>query len=348
METYHGLGGKIKNSFVIYKSFNSEFLLGVKMLVTCGKIIEVTPIKGADFIVQAHVDCAEQGVWSGVVNKDIKEQDKVLVFFQDAVLPPSDRWAFLEKFKWRVRMSRFKGVPSECLILPFLEKEPEQSIGADLTEIYGVTKYEKSIPVSTAREAVGNFPSFIPKTDEPNFQKVREWASLLSKGDWYAAEKADGTSCTAYVDDEGKLHVCSRNLELREFTTDGKENLYWQAAKKYGLQSLPEGVALQFEIVGPGIQRNPMGLAQLEVRAFSLYDIMAKRYLPRSELDTLCKELSIPTAPKLPIEAKGYDAEELRQLAEIQYQNGKQGEGIVIRANDSSWSFKVINLNYKD
>lgn len=28
--------------------------------------------------------------------------------------------------------------------------------------------------------------------------------------------------------------------------------------------------------------------------------------------------------------------------------NGKPGEGIVIRAMDSSWSFKAINLNYKD
>ena len=31
-----------------------------------------------------------------------------------------------------------------------------------------------------------------------------------------------------------------------------------------------------------------------------------------------------------------------------QHGHAKPGEGIVIRAMDSSWSFKAINLNYKD
>jgi hypothetical protein len=35
-------------------------------------------------------------------------------------------------------------------------------------------------------------------------------------------------------------------------------------------------------------------------------------------------------------------------VAEIKCANGKPGEGIVIRANDSTWSFKVINLLYKE
>lgn len=42
------------------------------------------------------------------------------------------------------------------------------------------------------------------------------------------------------------------------------------------------------------------------------------------------------------------DADALRKLAEVKYPNGKHGEGIVIRALDSSWSFKTINLLYKD
>ena len=35
-----------------------------------------------------------------------------------------------------------------------------------------------------------------------------------------------------------------------------------------------------------------------------------------------------------------------RKMAEVNYSNGKHGEGIVIRALDSSFSFKVINLLY--
>ena len=44
----------------------------------------------------------------------------------------------------------------------------------------------------------------------------------------------------------------------------------------------------------------------------------------------------------------GEIADELRKMAEIKYANGKYGEGIVIRAFDHSWSFKVLNLNYKE
>jgi len=56
----------------------------------------------------------------------------------------------------------------------------------------------------------------------------------------------------------------------------------------------------------------------------------------------------VPLARRIPAEQRAHAAEELRKLAEIRYPNGKPGEGIVIRAMDSSWSFKAINLLYKD
>lgn len=315
-----------------------------KAMAVVGRIVETAPIEGADRIQQAVVVCGPSGKWSGVVGKDMECGQLVTVFLQDALLPPDDRWAFMEKHHWRVRMARFKGVPSECLIVP---GAPEMPPGTDLTEALGVTKYEKPIPASMGGDAVGAFPSFIPKTDEPNFQTVENWPALLAAGGWYATEKADGTSCTAWTDDDG-LHVCSRNWELKEFTASGASNVYWRAARQYRLDRLPHGVALQFEVVGPGIQGNPMGLSSLEARAFSLYSTVKHRYEPVAELMFMCGELGIPMATVLPIEPRAYTADELRKLAEIRYPNGKPGEGIVIRANDSSWSFKTINLLYKD
>jgi len=35
-------------------------------------------------------------------------------------------------------------------------------------------------------------------------------------------------------------------------------------------------------------------------------------------------------------------------MAEVKYPNGKHGEGVVIRGTDGGWSFKVLNLNYKN
>ena len=314
-------------------------------MAVIGRIVETASIEGADRIQQAVVECGASGKWTGVVGKDMAVGDTVTVFLQDAVLPPDPRWAFMEKHHWRVRMARFKGVPSECVIIP---GAPDMPAGTDLTEALGVTKYEKPIPAAMSGDAVGAFPNFSPKTDEPNFQTVPEMVWCLAECNWYAAEKADGSSTTAWVDEHGALHVASRNWELREFTASGAGNSYWRAARKYGMERLPHGLALQFEIVGPGIQGNPMGLKDLEARAFSLYNFKEHRYMGHVYLWNQCKDLGIPMARQIECDKRAYAADELRKLAEIRYANGKHGEGIVIRANDSSWSFKVINLLYKD
>ena len=317
-----------------------------KPLAVVGRIIEVAPIEGADRIQKVTVICGSSGKWTGVAGKDLHVGQLVTVFLQDAVLPPAKRWAFMEKMHWRVRMARFKGVPSECLIVSGVLDGA--AVGDDLTEQLGVTKYSKPIPTAMAGEMAGPFPDFIPKTDEPNFQTVPELVARMSTDAWYVTEKADGTSCTAWVDKQG-LHVCSRNWELREFTTSGVGNIYWQTARKYMLEQLPEGVALQFEIVGPGIQGNPMGLDSVQGRAFSLYHIADQAYTDMHQLVAVAELVGMPlakhlTAPSLMPQSD----DELRKMAEIHYPNGKHGEGIVVRACNSKWSFKVLNLNYKD
>lgn len=316
-------------------------------LAVIGRITSTAHIAGADLIQQVTVDCAEAGTWTGVASKSMAPSHRVLVLLQDALLPPDARWKFMERHQWRVRMARFKGVPSECVILPDDGLDPALQPGADVAQELGVTKYEKPVPASMGGDAVGAFPSFIPRTDEPNFQTVPELVARMATDPWYAAEKADGTSCTAWVDEAGVLHVCSRNWELKEDTATGAQNVYWRAARKYGLDRLPPGMALQFEVVGPGIQGNPMGLADLQARAFSLYFQEAKKYAHVTSLWELADSLGIPVAKLVLLDWKAFSADDLRALAAIRYPNGKHGEGVVVRARDSSWSFKVINLEYR-
>lgn len=320
----------------------------MKLAVT-GIVAATLPIPGADLIQQAIVDCGEEGQWSGVVSKDMAENDHVVVFMQDAILPPNERWGFMERHGWRVRMARFKGVPSECVIVPAIGDVEECKPGYGLDELLGVTKYEKKMPAVISGDAKGNFPAFIPKTDEPNFQRVRDLPDLLDGIDWYVTEKADGTSCTVWVDDDG-MHVCSRNLELKELAADGRGNIYWQTARKYGLDRLIPGVALQFEIVGPGIQGNPLGLDSVEMRAFTLYDIAGGQRLPFAALVAVCGHFGLPIAKVLGagFGFLGYDR--LRQMADEHcYANGTPAEGIVVRdVGTFGVSFKVISLNYKD
>lgn len=317
-------------------------------LAVIGQVSATKPIEGADRIHQAIVDCGDEGTWSGVVGKDINEGDKVVVFLQDAVLPENERWAFMSKHKWRVRMARFKGVPSECVIVPATELEQPLFIGTDLTQVYGVKKHEKPIPAAIAGDVRGNFPNFIPKTDEPNFQRVRDLEETMFGCDWVASVKYDGTSCTVWNDEEG-LHVCSRNLELKEFTESGAGNVYWRAARKFGLDRLPHGMALQFEVMGPGIQGNPCGYEDLEIAVFTLYHIAARKRVHFGGLVAMCQTFELPLAGIVAAGSGPIDEEQIREIADrARYPNDTQAEGVVFRSINGDFSFKAISLNYKD
>lgn len=320
-------------------------------LAVIGKVIETAGIPGADRIKRATVVCGDAGKWSGVVGLDIEVGELVTVFLQDALLPPDARWQFMERHKWRVRMARFKGVPSECVIL---KGAPDMPVGTDLMMALGVTKFHKPLPVGMSGEMSGAFPGWIPKTDEPNFQTVPEMVERMGSDPWYAAEKADGTSCTVWNDEQG-MHVCSRNWELREFTASGAGNAYWHVARRYAMERMPTDYALQFEIVGPGIQGNPMGLKELEARAFTLHDIMHRNRCDRIALEGVCADRGVPVARVLgshqPIKGVNgtpeFTNKDLQGMADTRYPNGAPSEGIVVRAVDSSWSFKVLNLAYR-
>lgn len=320
-------------------------------LAVVGKVIETHQIEGADFIKQAIVVCGDAGKWSGVVGLTIQVGDLVTVFLQDAVLPPNPAWAFMERFGWRVRMARFKGCPSECVILPLEVEDGSEpaEVGTDLTNWLGVTKHSKPIPESMTGVAAGDFPFFIPKTDEPNFQTVHDFTGLMERQAMVARVKYDGTSCTVWNDEDG-MHVASRNLELKEFSPSGASNAYWRVARMYDMSKIPAGCALQFEVIGPGIQGNPLGLTELEGRAFTLHDYKLHQRCGDADLEAACENIGIPIAhPAFRLtEGCVLDADDLRAMAQIKYPNGRHGEGLVFRSLDGLVSFKTINLLYKE
>ncbi len=317
-------------------------------LVYIGRIVDLQPIYAADLIVCATVVCGEGGKWQGVVRKqDFVINDSCVVFLPDALIPEREDMAFMKHTGWRVKMRRFKGAPSEVVIMPIAPREfMIKPVGTDLTEAFGVTKYHKPVPENLQGIAKGMFPDFIPKTDEPNYQRYPELVEKLCGNAWYMTEKADGASTTAFKH-KGVFGLCSRNLELER----NEDNGYWKVALKYDLENkLSEGLAIQFETCGPGIQGNPMGLQDIDGFLFSGYSIIAKRYLTFHELRFLCLELNMPTVRFIEWGCCFFkDALETR--GEGVYKNGKQREGVVIRSQENMGhvpiSFKVINLNYE-
>lgn len=262
----------------------------------------------------------------------------------DAQVPPNDEMKFLESSHWRVRMRRFKGAPSEVIIMPL--KNCVHNIGDDFTEYLGVTKYYKPIPAQLNGDAIGDFPSFIPKTDEPNYQRSEDLINELVGKPYYITEKADGSSTTAYKN-LGIFGLCSRNLELKR----NPDNGYWKVALKYNLEEkLPDGIAIQWETCGPGIQSNPMGLKEIEGFIFSGYNIYQHKYLEYHELCELSKSLGFPMVQILEHD-DSFHKEGIELLGEGLYSNGKQREGVVVRSlfnhGYKPISFKVINLRFE-
>lgn len=314
-------------------------------LVFVGKIIDLQPIEGADFIVSATVVCGEGGKWKGVCKKvDFEVGTKCIVYLPDSLIPPTEDMKFMESSGWRVKMRRFKGAPSEVLIMPMPGWDME--VGVDCTLSMGVTKYHKPIPAHLQGVALGDFPSFIPKTDELNFQRHPELVDQLVGKPWYMTEKADGSSTTAYKWN-GTFGICSRNLEL----VRNPDNGYWKVAEKYKVEELlPEGLAIQWETCGPGIQSNPMGLSEIDGFMFSAYNISERRYLTFNELRKLSLEIKFPMV-RLIEWGNRFIPDGVEGRGEGVYGNGKQREGVVIRSQENYGhapiSFKVINLGFE-
>jgi RNA ligase (TIGR02306 family) len=289
----------------------------------------------------------QRGQMAGSRSKrKISAGDLCTVYLPDSIIPPSEELKFMEKSNWRVKMQRFRGAPSEVLIVP-LGDYMLCEVGLDLTELLGVTKYYKPISPHLQGIAKGPFPDFLPKTDELNYQMHGELVDALVGKAYYISEKCDGSSTTAYRY-KGTFGICSRNLELERNYRNG----YWLLAEKYKVEeNLPEGVAIQWETCGPKIQGNPMGLSEIEAFMFSAYDIDNHRYFSFDELKILSRQINFPTVKILKI---GYcfSKEGLESMGEGLYSNGNQREGVVIRSqynvrDHCPISFKVINLDYE-
>ncbi len=319
-------------------------------LSVVGRVIQLEPIPNADFVEVATSECGELGIWKGVVNKgSLTAGQLCTVFLHDAIVPQLPQLSFMEKHKWRVSMKRFKGAPSECLIVNNLT---DHDYGTVLDEILGVMKFEKPVDLKMRATGIKPFPHFLPITDEPNFQAKPTLVNDYMKGcECVATLKYDGTSTTVF-NYKGEFGVCSRNLQLKE----EEGNLYWAVAKKYNLQeTLPDGIAIQFETCGPKVQKNPHKLPSPSGYLFSGIDIEKREYLSFAELASLAELLKIPLVKNLQsFVLENTDGDYLRTFSETLAvdENGKPLEGIVIRSVErfpigAKRSFKVLNLSYK-
>ena len=246
--------------------------------------------------------------------------------------------------------------------------------GQDVTELLGIQKWEAPIPAQLQGQAAGMFPtSLIPKTDQERIQncfgEIQKRAKRFTTEKVWNAEtrtleeypvivpadfkeptyevtmKLDGSSCTIFRW-EGELRVCSRNLELK-INDENKGNTFVAMALKYGYR-IPNGVAVQGEVMGPGIQGNRESFTEHKFFVFDIFDIDHHFYIDSISRRVACNDYGLDMVPVVYDRAAAPSSvEEGLALAEGPSINHKIREGLVWKCNeDPSFSFKTISNQF--
>ncbi len=325
-----------------------------RKLASIQRVESIDAIDGADRIMKARV----MG-WDVVVKRgEFAPGDRCVFFEIDSLLPADRPWAeFMRPRGFRVKTAKLRGVLSQGLALPLdvlAEDRRALEVGAEVTAELGVTKFEPVLPSSG--DIAGPFPGAVPKTDEIRLQSAPGVLEELAGHDFYVTVKCDGTSAT-YFKHEGELVVCSRNWAMRR-----GPSAQWQLAERHGLaERLPEGMAVQAELCGPGIQKNRLGLTRHELFVFSAFDARRGAYLSLDEVRALAERLGLAMVP-IEREVRGDEARVFAHTLEgyLAMANGtyagtkNRREGIVVRplverpsaTLGGRLSFKVISNEF--
>lgn len=352
----------------------------MRKLASIRRIADIQPIPDADAIEVATVDG-----WKVVVKKGEFKVGDLAIYFEIDSWVPHALAPFLTKNAAiprqyngvegeRLKTVKLRGQLSQGLLLPLnimagVDKKVSYEPGGyvkygdhesvrlweedtDLTDILDVQKWEAPIPAQMQGQAKGTFPTqYAPKTDQERIQNL--WRKVDQRRDelYEISVKLDGSSCTVFVID-GEVRVASRNMELK-INEENMGNAYVQMAVEAGQKLLDAGkdnVAVQGELMGPGIQGNRENFKEVRFFVFDVVDCTTReKILPddRAKFVTECNLEHVPllgTYREFPYATLDEALEEVSKMKSI---NHKIAEGIVFKSCvDPEWSFKIISNRF--
>lgn len=249
-----------------------------------------------------------------------------------------------------------------------LDNLPE---GFDLTEFLGIEKYEPPVSNGSLGELI-HHEWYVPKTDEERIQVCADdvLPEYIGTTNWYASIKLDGASCTAGLFEDAFL-IGGRNQWYKD------DNMYTTTVKKYGdiekhlrdYQKLTgKYIVFQGELCGPGIQSNKLGLKEKEWYIFNVFVSDTGKMDSYEKVDLLrmlnfCDDFGLNHVPIIEHDYKfsfdGYSNNDeivnglLSYVDNIKYRTyfedaspNQIAEGIVVRKNDMTNSFKVVSNKF--
>jgi RNA ligase (TIGR02306 family) len=355
----------------------------MRKLATVRRIDEILPIEGADLIVLVKIDG-----WACVAkSEEFKPGDPCVYFEIDSFLPDEPIYAHLrartfrkmgEKEGLRIKTIKLRGQLSQGLALPchlffdrFVDSKYDEgqelceffSQGADLTDFLCVEKFELPIPLQLAGKVSGNFPAFIPKTDQERCQNLGIDIFVHNKDSKYEVTmKMDGTSFTAYRFNEVD-GVCGRNWNLKlddSNSTNSLVRMYIDSGLQDVLLKYGKNLAVQGELMGPGIQQNREKFVTHKLFIFDIYDIDKGEHLsPEDRRNTLAelhalglKKEMVDHVPIIAYTANLFDTlgitttDQLLKFAEGPSIVHAIREGLVFKRVDGKFSFKAISNKF--
>jgi len=321
----------------------------VRKLASVQKIAGIYPIEDAD-----RIELAQVNDWYVIVKKGEFKVDDFVVYIEIDSLLPSDNPAFdfMEKYKYRVKTIRMRGIYSQGLIMPFsIIDTPESNlmesgiqVGDDVTELLHITKYEPPETFDSSGHQ-SQWNNSTPKTDEERIQNLGSKYTFLQSIDdeWVQSVKLDGTSVSYQLID-GEFRVFSHNCELK----DGQGSI-WEWAIENDVESkmrkyckshgIPEDIALQGEMVGPGIQQNRQNYETKTVKFFYIFNRSTQRYFEYQEFTEAIKsEMEFDTVPILDAHFRisNYSVKDLLDMADEYDKNSTtRQEGFVFYARNN-------------
>lgn len=335
----------------------------MRKLASLVTINTIQPIPKADAI-----DVARIGGWSVVVPKGQFEPGETALYIEiDAFLPDGHpAWQFLVD-KQSIEHNGVRGhvlrtvkmrkqVSQGLLVKPsfFGEQLAQAALGEDVGERLGIFKYEAPVPAELEGLARGMYPTRIPKTDQERIQNLENELSIYQADghEWEVTEKLEGAS-TTYALLDGEVHACSRTVDY----LDLEGSVIWAVAHAMQLpqkmlhELAGHNLAIQGELVGPGIEGNIYKLTEHRFYVYDIYDADTARYLSPQERYALVDRLGLRHVPVISYNWRlGYEATMdaiLGMAVGPSALLAKQTrEGLVYKRLDGETSFKGISNEY--
>lgn len=311
------------------------------------------------------LEIAKIGGWQCVVKKGEFQAGDEAIYVQIDSFVPMEVAPFLVKNNKphefngiqgeRLRTIKLRGELSQGLLLSTSILKNSYKVGDDVSEELGIVKYEPPIPAALQGDIRGNFPShLVAKTDEDRVQSL-ELSDIALYSPFTVTEKLDGTSMTIVLYGDN-IEVCSRNLSLKET----ENNTYWNVTRRDSIEEKLRdngyhNIALQGELIGPGIQKNLYKLNRHEFFVFRIVDIKERYTYSTEEVEAFCKKLDLNMVPIIHrfdgilFYTINYTYENFLSIAQGKslLNFSQEREGVVFTSSkDSNYHFKAISNKF--